>query len=75
MAVAAALAQDEVAAFALDADRIAGLLPGREVDVYMCGPRAFQKAQARHLIAAGVAPANIRYELFGVTDEAILGAA
>lgn len=58
-----------------DAERIAGLLPDREIDVYMCGPRAFQKAQARHLIAAGVAPANIRYELFGVTDEAILGAA
>ncbi|MEN2979214.1 NO-inducible flavohemoprotein [Tistrella bauzanensis] len=56
----------------IDAQALRDLLPATDIDVYMCGPRGFQKAQAAQLIEIGVPRDRIRFELFGVTDEQIL---
>ena len=36
-----------------------------EAQVFMCGPLAFMRGIRRHLIARGLNPANIGYEIFG----------
>lgn len=43
----------------------AGTLPLADADCYLCGPLPFMRAQRRWLLAHGVEPTRIRYEVFG----------
>lgn len=45
--------------------------PFAEADFYLCGPRPFLRSFVSGLIGAGVPSAQIHYELFGPTDEAL----
>jgi ferredoxin-NADP reductase len=46
----------------LDATRLAALLPGRDIDAYLCGPVAFMAALQDELERLGVPPDRIRHE-------------
>ncbi|WAS90849.1 FAD-binding oxidoreductase [Nannocystis punicea] len=46
----------------LDAARLAALLPGRDVDVYLCGPLAFMAAVQEDLERLGVPAEQIHHE-------------
>ena len=49
----------------LDADLLAQMLPGNDVDVYFCGPTPFMKSLFNGLLAWGVPEDRIHYEFFG----------
>jgi ferredoxin-NADP reductase len=49
----------------LDAERLLGLLPGNDVDVYLCGPVAFMAQIQDGLEAHGVSTDRIHSESFG----------
>ena len=49
----------------LDAERLAALMPGTDVDVYLCGPVSFMTEIRAGLEARGVSPERIHSEQFG----------
>ena len=49
----------------LDEALLRQLLPGPDVDVYLCGPGPFMNAMDQGLAALGVADERVRYEAFG----------
>ncbi|MHA6481552.1 NO-inducible flavohemoprotein [Paenibacillus sp. strain BS8-2] len=51
----------------IDAAWLERLLPGPDVDVYLCGPVPFMKAMFAALQAIGVTESQIHYEFFGPT--------
>ncbi|WP_369042830.1 globin domain-containing protein [Streptomyces sp. Midd1] len=44
---------------------LSGLPPLEEVHAYLCGPLPFMRAVRTQLLAQGVAPRNVHYEVFG----------
>lgn len=49
----------------VDVDLLAHLLPGKDVDIYLCGPPPFMKSLFNGLLAWGVAEDRLHYEFFG----------
>jgi len=49
----------------IDAQSIADLLPGQDVDAFLCGPDTFMTDVRAHLNAAGVNDSQIDQEIFG----------
>lgn len=49
----------------VDAALLEALLPGTDIDVYLCGPASFMTAMEQTLSRLGVAEANFRFEAFG----------
>lgn len=49
----------------MDVAAVASLLPLQSANFYLCGPTGFMKAVKDQLLALGVVPAQIHYEVFG----------
>lgn len=62
---------DDAEAGFVTVDWLKANTPFDQADFYLCGPRPFLRSFVPGLIGAGVPSAQVHYELFGPTDEAL----